>query len=82
MTVDAMPDNPRYCFAPVEVADVGVQQIRIVVEGMHAAICTSLIALTEADALSVAEKLNRPLGWTRETWPAFAAKCARGDAKG
>ena len=35
--------------------------------------------LTEADALAVADRLNRPLAWTRETWTAFATKYMRGD---
>ena len=78
MTVDTLADNPRYCFAPVEDAEAGVQQIRILIEGIDAAIGTSLIVLTEADSLAVADKLNRPLGWTRESWTAFAAKSMRG----
>ena len=45
---------------------------------MDAAIGTSLVALTEDQALAVADKLNRPLGWTRQTWTGFAAKRLRG----
>lgn len=78
MTVDTLADNPCYCFVPVEDTEVGVQQIRILIEGIDAAIGTSLIVLTEADALAVADKLNRRLGWTRESWTAFAANYMRG----
>ena len=77
MTVNTLADSPRYCFAPVEDAEIGVQQIRIVVEGMNVTIGTSLIVLGIDEALAVADKLNRPLGWTRESWTAFAAKRMR-----
>ena len=80
MAANTLPDIPRYCFAPVDDAEVGVQQIRILVEGMDTAIGTSLIVMTETDALALADKLNRPLGWRRESWTAFAAKYMRGDA--
>ena len=82
MAASTLPDDPRYGFAPVEDTEVGVWQIRIVVDGMDATIGTSLVTLTEADALAVADKLNRPLGWTRETWTAFAATRLRAGGGG
>ena len=33
MAATTLPYNPRYCFAPVEDTEVGVQQTRIFVEG-------------------------------------------------
>ena len=78
MTIETLPDNPRYCFAPVEDAEIGVQQIRIVIDGMDVGIGTSLVVLTSDIAMTVADKLNRPLGWTRESWTAFAAQRLRG----
>ena len=78
MTIETLPDNPRYCFAPVEDTEIGVQQIRIVIDGMDVAIGTSLIVLTSDVAMTVADKLNRPLGWTWADWTAFAAECMRG----
>ncbi len=68
MTTDTLPGNPRYCFAPIEGTEVGVQQMRIFVKGMDVSIGTSLIALTENHALAFAAKLYRPLGWPRKTW--------------
>ena len=47
MSADTLPDVPVYCFAPVEDAEVGVHQIRIIVGGVNAAIGMSLVALTE-----------------------------------
>ena len=78
MTADMLPDCPRYCFAPVEDAEVGVQQIRIFVEGIDAAIGTSLVVLGIDEALAISDRLNRPLGWTWADWTAFAAECMRG----
>ncbi len=78
MTVDTLPDCPRYCFAPIEDAELGVQQIRIFVEGLDAAIGTSLVVLGIDEAMAMADRLNRPLGWTRAGWTAFAATCIRG----
>ena len=75
MAATTLPDIPVYCFAPVEDAEIGVQQIRIFVEGMDTAIGTSLVALGIDEAMAIADRLNRPLGWTRETWTAFATKC-------
>ena len=75
MATTTLPDVPVYCFAPVEDAEIGMQQIRIFVEGMDTAIGTSLIVLGIDEAMAIADKLNRPLGRTRQTWTAFAAKC-------
>ena len=65
---------PISASCPVEDPDNGMQQIRIVVEGMDFTIGTSLIVLGIDEALTAADRLNRPLGWRRETWTAFAAK--------
>ena len=77
MSIDTLPDNPRYCFCPVHDPDTGVWQLRIVVDGMDVTVGTSLVVLTSDIALDVADKLNRPLGWTRESWTAFAGGCLR-----
>ena len=82
MTIETLPDNPRYCFAPVEDTEIGVQQIRIVIDGMDVAIGTSLVVLTSDVAMTVADKLNRPLGWTRESWTAFADRRLPGGGGG
>ena len=77
MTAEALPEHPVYCFCPVEDPDTGLQQIRIVVDGMDMSIGTSLMVLTADAALAVADKFNRPLGWTRETWTMFATERPR-----
>ena len=77
MSIETLPENPRYCFAPVEDTEIGVQQIRIVIDGMDAAIGTSLVVLDIEQAMAVADRLNRPLGWTRESWTAFAGERLR-----
>ena len=82
MSTIPLPDSPVYAFAPVEDAELGVQQIGIFVAGMDAAIGTSLVVMTHDAALAVADRLNRPLGWTRESWTAFAAEFAPGAAAG
>ena len=41
---------------------------------MDIAIGTSLIVLGIDEAQEIADRLNRPLGWTRESWTAFAAE--------
>ena len=46
---------------------------RIVVDGMDVAIGTSLVVIGIDEAMAVADRLNRPLGWTHEGWTAFAA---------
>ena len=74
MATTTLPDDPTYCFTPVEDPDTGFHQIRIVVDGMDVAIGTSLIVLGIDEALEIADRLNRPLGWTRESWTAFAAE--------
>ena len=78
MTADTLPDCPRYYFAPVEDAELGVHRIRIFIEGIDAAIGASLVVLGIDEALAMADRLNRPLGWTRAGWTAFAAECMRG----
>ena len=76
------PDEPIYCFAPVSDAGDEPAQIRILVEGFAFAIPTALVALDRADGLAVCDSLNRPLGWTRPTWTAFAARCLRAAGAG
>lgn len=68
-----LPDNPIYAFAPVEYPDAGVWQVRIAVDGMDVTIGTSLVVLGIDEAMAVADRLNRPLGWTRAGWTGFAA---------
>ena len=73
MSSSILPDHPVYAFAPVEDPDTGFQQIRIFVDEMDVAIGTSLVVLGIDEAMAVADRLNRPLGWTRESWIAFTA---------
>ena len=73
MSSTTLPDKPVYAFAPVEDPDTGFQQIRIVVDEMDVAIGTSLVVLGIDEAMAIADRLNRPLGWTHEGWTAFAA---------
>ena len=77
-----MPDDPTYCFVPVEDPDTGFRQIRIVVGGMDAVIDTSQIVLGIDEAMAIADRLNRPLGWTRESWTSFAAERLRAAGAG
>lgn len=58
--------------APVEDPDAGRWQIRIVFDDMDLTIGTSLAVLGIGEATAVVDRLNRPLGWTRESWTAFA----------
>ncbi len=73
MSSTTLPDNPVYAFAPVEDPDTGFQQIRIVVDEMDVAVGTSLVVLGIDEAMAIADRLNRPLGWTRESWTGFVA---------
>ena len=40
---------------------------------MEVTIGTSLVVLGIDEAMAVADRLNRPFGWTRESWTGFAA---------
>ena len=80
MSATELPDNPVYAFVPVEDADTGMQQIHIVIDGMDITIGTSLVVLNLDRAMVVADRLNRPLGWTRANWTAFAAERLRAGA--
>jgi len=73
MTAQTLPDNPNFCFVPAYDVEADVQQIRIVIEGMAGHVPTALVTLTLDDALSICDKLNRRLGYDRETWQAMAA---------
>lgn len=77
MSAIELPDVPVYAFVPVEDADTGFWQVRIVIDGMDIAIGTSLVVLGIDRAMVVADRLNRPLGWTRASWTAFAAERLR-----
>ena len=77
-----LPDNPAYCFYPAATDDGEPPQIRILIEGLAFAIPTALVALNRADGLAVCDRLNRPLGWTRPAWTAFAARCLRATTAG
>ncbi len=77
MSTMELPDDPAYAFVPVEDADTGLQQIRIAVGGMDIAIGTSPVVLDIDRAMVVADRLNRPLGWTRASWTAFATERLR-----
>ena len=83
MTAQTLPDNPNFCFCPAYDAEVDVQQIRIVIEGLSGHVPTALIALDLDDALTICDKLNRRLGLDREAWSAMVAASMRdgdGDA--
>ena len=73
----SLPDNPLYCFVPMSDADGDPPQIRILVEGLTFAIPTALVALTAADGLALADRLNRALGLDRDAWTARAERCLR-----
>ena len=73
MSSMTLPDNPVYAFVPVEDPDTGFQQIRIVVDEMDVTVGTSLVVLGIDEAMEIADRLNRPLGWTRESWTGFVA---------
>ena len=73
MSSTTLPDNPVYAFLPVEDPDTGFQQIRIVVDEMDVTVGTSLVVLGIDEAMEIADRLNRPLGWTRESWTGFVA---------
>ena len=73
MTAQTLPDNPNFVFVPAYDVETDVQQIRIVIEGLAGHVPTALIALNLEDALSICDKLNRRLGYDRDTWTAMAA---------
>ena len=73
MSSTTLPDNPVYAFLPVEDPDTGFQQVRIVVDEMNVTIGTPLVVLGIDEAMEIADCMNRPLGWTRESWTAFVA---------
>ena len=74
MTAETPPHDPNFCFCPVEDTESGVWKIRIFVDGMDAAIGTSLITRTAEHAMGIADSMDARLD--REAWTAFAAKCA------
>ena len=76
----SLPDNPLYCFVPMSDADGEPPQIRILVEGLGFAIPTALVALTAADGLMLADRLNTALGLDRDAWTARAERCLRAGA--
>ena len=78
----SLPDNPLYCFAPMNDADGEPPQMRILVEGLAFAIPTALVALSQADGLILADRLNRALGLDRDAWTARAERCLRAGVGG
>ena len=87
MTAQTLPDEPNFCFVPAYDVETEMQQIRIVIEGLAGHVPTALIALHLDDALTICDKLNRRLGFTREQWKtavyvlhAFQKKARRGIA--
>ena len=73
MTADFLPEKLTYCFASVEDAETGLHRIHIVVDGMDVAVGTALTVLGAGEALALCDRFNRPLGWSRAGWTAFAA---------
>lgn len=45
-------------------------QIGIPIEGITGQLLTALSALDPEDALAICQKLNPPIGYDREAWPA------------
>ena len=72
-----IPDDPSYCFCPVSDADGEPPQIRIFVEGLPFTVPTALVALSQADGMTVCDRMNRALGLDRAAWTALAARCLR-----
>ena len=60
----------------------GLYRIAIVVEGIDVSIPTLMITVTLADALNMADRMNRRLGHDRDSWTAFAARILRAGASG
>ena len=52
-------------------------QIRIAIDGIDVTVGTSLVVLDMEQAMVVADRLNRPLGWARASWTAFAVERLR-----
>ena len=81
MTAQNLPDTPNFCFTPAWDAEVEVQQIRIVIEGLSGHVPTAMVTLNLEDALAICDKLNRRLGLDREAWQAMVAESMREDDK-
>jgi len=79
MTAQTLPDEPNFCFVPAYDVETEMQQIRIVIEGLAGHVPTALIALHLDDALTICDKLNRRLGFTREQWTELAARSMRAE---
>ena len=73
MTAQTLPGEPDFRFVPAYEVETGVQQIRIVIEGLAGHVPAALIALNLDDALSICGRLSRRLGCDREAWTAMAA---------
>ena len=50
------------------------------IKGLTFAIPTALVALSDADGLVLADRLNRALGLDRDAWTARAERCLRAGA--
>ena len=79
MTAQTLPDKPHFCLVPAYDVETDVQQIRIVIEGLAGHVPTALIALDVDDALTICDKLNRRLGFTRDQWTALSAQSMRAE---
>ncbi len=77
-----IPDEPTYCFAPLADAEGEPPQIRILVHGLAFAIPTAMVALSQADGMTVCDRMNRALGLDRAAWTALAARCLRAAGAG
>ena len=80
MTADTLPDEVDFVFCPEALPEEEVHRIVLLVKGMARPIPTSLVALDDADARRLADRLNRRLGHDRNSWSAFAARCLRAGA--
>lgn len=73
MTAQTLADEPDFCFVPACDVDTGVQQNRVVIEGLAGRVPAALVALNLDDALNICDRLSRRLGYDREAWTAMAA---------
>jgi len=71
-----LPDDPTYCFCPEpESDDDAPRRILLLIEDLTVAVPTALVALTRADGVRLADRLNRKLGLDRAAWTALAERC-------
>ena len=76
MSADTLPDNPVYVFCPEpESDDDAPRRILLLIEDLTVAVPTALVALTRADGVRLADRLNRKLGLDRAAWTALVERC-------